>query len=253
MFEAAIRDEFQQIATDRQQPYNVNLQQQQMQMGMGMGMMTVPAGNPQTHRSNFNSNDGTVLQNRIRELQEELDLLGAEELELENEAEILRDETDNIKRHNKALFDQITTNQEKQMLTGVPTHPSNDITINQNSLFSAANESLQQSTVNDNSVQQQHNLSYANQTASKAQISVGESAAAATAKLQESSVGDIHSLYQDLFLTDIKREVENAQNELKSCKQEQNNAQREFTALKKENAQLGATLKRYRRQLQELS
>ena len=27
---------------------------------------------PQTHRSNFNSNDGAVLQNRIRELQEEL-------------------------------------------------------------------------------------------------------------------------------------------------------------------------------------
>lgn len=81
-----------------------------MQMGMGMGMMAMPAGNSQTHRSNFNSNDGTVLQNRIRELQEELDLLGAEELELENEAEILRDETDNIKRHNKALFDQITTN-----------------------------------------------------------------------------------------------------------------------------------------------
>ena len=77
---------------------------------MGMGMMAMPAGNSQTHRSNFNSNDGTVLQNRIRELQEELDLLGAEELELENEAEILRDETDNIKRHNKALFDQITTN-----------------------------------------------------------------------------------------------------------------------------------------------
>ena len=36
----------------------------------------------------------------------------------------------------------------------------------------------------------------------------------------ESSVGDIHSLYQDLFLTDIKKEVENAQHELKSCKQE---------------------------------
>ena len=71
----------------------------------------------------------------------------------------------------------------------------------------------------------------------------------AAAKLQESSVGDIHSLYQDLFLTDIKREVENAQHELKSCKLEQNNAQREFTALKKENSQLNATLKRYRRQL----
>lgn len=28
------------------------------------------------------------------------------------------------------------------------------------------------------------------------------------ANLHESSVGDIHSLYQDLFLTDIKKEVE---------------------------------------------
>ena len=113
---------------------------------------------PQTHRSNFNSNDGAVLQNRIRELQEELDLLGAEEMELENESEMLREETDNIKRHNKALFDQITTNQEKQMLTGVPTHPSNDITLNQNSVFSAGgNDSLHQSTLNDS---QPQNMSY---------------------------------------------------------------------------------------------
>jgi hypothetical protein len=44
----------------------------------------------------------------------------------------------------------------------------------------------------------------------------------------ESSVGDIHSLYQDLFLTDIKREVEVAQQELKTCKQEQNNANFEY-------------------------
>ena len=66
-------------------------------------------------------------------------------------------------------------------------------------------------------------------------------------------MGDIHSLYQDLFLTDIKKEVENAQHELKSCKMEQNNAQREFNVLRKENAQLHATLKRYRIQLQELS
>jgi hypothetical protein len=35
---------------------------------------------------------------------------------------------------------------------------------------------------------------------------------------QESSIGEIHSLYQDLFLTDIKQEVEKAQSELKSCK-----------------------------------
>lgn len=63
---------------------------------------------------------------------------------------------------------------------------------------------------------------------------------------QESSIGEIHSLYQDLFLTDIKQEVEKAQSELKSCKQEQNTAQREMDRLRKENAGLAATLKRYR-------
>jgi len=62
----------------------------------------------------------------------------------------------------------------------------------------------------------------------------------------ESNIGEIHSLYQDLFLTDIKQEVEKAQSELKSCKQEQNNAQRAMLVLKKENSALGATLKRYR-------
>ena len=69
----------------------------------------------------------------------------------------------------------------------------------------------------------------------------------------ESSIGEIHSLYQDLFLTDIKTEVEKAQAELKSCKQEQSGAQREITQLRRENAGLGATLKRYRGMLQDLT
>ena len=37
---------------------------------------------------------------------------------------------------------------------------------------------------------------------------------------QDNNIGEIHSLYQDLFLTDIKKEVESAQTELKQCKQE---------------------------------
>ena len=40
----------------------------------------------------------------------------------------------------------------------------------------------------------------------------------ANASVNESNIGEIHSLYQDLFLTDIKQEVEKAQSELKSCK-----------------------------------
>lgn len=62
----------------------------------------------------------------------------------------------------------------------------------------------------------------------------------------ETNIGEIHSLYQDLFLTDIKQEVEKAQTDLKTCKVEQNNAQRDMNNLKRENAQLGATLRRYR-------
>ena len=80
--------------------------------------------------------------------------------------------------------------------------------------------------------------------------SFGKSAAELAAKGSmsgvESSIGEIHSLYQDLFLTDIKQEVSKAQEELKTCKQEQTQAQREIIALRKENAGLGATLKRYR-------
>ena len=44
------------------------------------------------------------------------------------------------------------------------------------------------------------------------------------ALVEDQSVGDIHSLYQDLFLTDIKKQVETAQHELKTVKQEQNTA-----------------------------
>ena len=83
-------------------------------MSVQMGLAAAPnASVMQTQRSPFNSNDGAVLQNRIKELQAELELLLVEETELENEAESLREETDNIKSHNKQLFEQITTNQEK--------------------------------------------------------------------------------------------------------------------------------------------
>lgn len=60
-------------------------------------------------------------------------------------------------------------------------------------------------------------------------------------------------MYQDLFLTDMKREVEDAQSKLKLCKQETNLANREIVILRKEQAQLQATLKRYRKMVQEMS
>ena len=58
------------------------------------------------------------------------------------------------------------------------------------------------------------------------QASLMESLGASAAEMQQQSenanIGEIHSLYQDLFLTDIKQEVEKAQTDLKNCKQEQN-------------------------------
>ena len=42
-----------------------------------------------------------------------MDLLTAEEEELDEEAETLKEETESVKRHNKGLFEQITANQEK--------------------------------------------------------------------------------------------------------------------------------------------
>jgi prefoldin subunit 5 len=47
--------------------------------------------------------------------------------------------------------------------------------------------------------------------------------------------------------------VEEAQTELKQCKQETNTANREITILKKEQAQLQATLNRYRKMVQDMS
>ena len=49
-------------------------------------------------------------------------------------------------------------------------------------------------------------------------MSFAEDSMSAAVKMQENSVGEIHSLYQDLFLTDIKKEVETAQLELKNTK-----------------------------------
>ena len=40
------------------------------------------------------------------------------------------------------------------------------------------------------------------------------------ANTSTSQIGEMHSLYQDLFLTDIKKEVETAKAELKTSKQE---------------------------------
>ena len=61
-----------------------------------------------TRANNFQSNDTVALQRRLRELQNELSLLDQEEQEIDAEHEALHHETENIKSHNRALFDQIS-------------------------------------------------------------------------------------------------------------------------------------------------
>ena len=60
------------------------------------------------------------------------------------------------------------------------------------------------------------------------------------------SVGEIHSMYQDLFLADMKKEVQEAQEKLSQTKKESMDANREIQRLRKEQAKLEATLNRYR-------
>jgi hypothetical protein len=79
--------------------------------------------------------------------------------------------------------------------------------------------------------------------------SVNDSFAPHDQPTEDVELADIHELYQDLFLTDIRQEVEQAQSELKQCKTEQNNAQIDYAKLKKDNINLNATLNRYRRTL----
>ena len=56
-----------------------------------------------------------------------------------------------------------------------------------------------------------NNLSATHPSLGRPQVSfIHDNSMSAADKLKENSVGEIHSLYQDLFLTDIKKEVETA-------------------------------------------
>ena len=181
------------------------------------------------HQNNFNSNDTNILQRRLMDLQGELEALDNEYKSLVEEKDQMLVQNDRIKAQNKKIFEKITSHQEQ-------------LNMNANSIHSSGPENAQSSGM------------------AIPQASLMESLGPSAAELtqngvpgSESNIGEIHSLYQDLFLTDIKQEVEKAQSELKSCKQEQNNAQRNMLNLKKENSALTATLKRYRQMLQDLT
>ena len=62
----------------------------------------------------------------------------------------------------------------------------------------------------------------------------------------------IHSFYQDLFLTDMKRDIQEANMEVGIRREEVQKVHQELTAIKKENAVLKKKLKMYRDMVQEI-
>ena len=160
---------------------------------------------------NFNSNDTNILQKKLMELQGELSMLDNDYETLKSENVHMRDQNDRIKQQNKKIFEKITNYQE-------------GLNVQQQSINSIGDPNLSQV---QNSIQEQNSVLGPQASLME---SFGPSAAELSKSLAsggpagESNIGEIHSLYQDLFLTDIKQEVEKAQTDLKSCKQEQNTA-----------------------------
>lgn len=52
---------------------------------------------------------------------------------------------------------------------------------------------------------------------------------------KEGDLEEIHSLYQDLFLTDIRQDTISTQNDIKQCKEDMISADIEIAKLKREN------------------
>ena len=61
--------------------------------------------------------------------------------------------------------------------------------------------------------------------------------------------GEVHALYQDLFITDMKQQMSDLNNDVSRFRSQKEQMKKEFENIKKENGQLQATVKRYRTML----
>jgi FtsZ-binding cell division protein ZapB len=61
--------------------------------------------------------------------------------------------------------------------------------------------------------------------------------------------GEVHALYQDLFITDMKQQMNDLNNDVSKFRAQKEQIKKEFESVKKENGQLLATVKRYRSML----
>ncbi|OMJ77880.1 hypothetical protein SteCoe_22443 [Stentor coeruleus] len=60
---------------------------------------------------------------------------------------------------------------------------------------------------------------------------------------------DVHALYQDLFITDMRQQLNEMNNDISKFRSQKEQIKKEFESVKKENGQLQATVKRYRQLL----
>ncbi|OMJ88835.1 hypothetical protein SteCoe_9135 [Stentor coeruleus] len=58
--------------------------------------------------------------------------------------------------------------------------------------------------------------------------------------------GDVHALYQDLFITDMKHQMNDMNNDISKFRSQREQIKLELDSVRKENGQLQATVKRYR-------
>ena len=61
--------------------------------------------------------------------------------------------------------------------------------------------------------------------------------------------GEVHALYQDLFITDMKQQMSDLSHDVTKFRSQKEQMRKEFDSIKKENGQLQATVKRYRSML----
>jgi regulator of replication initiation timing len=58
--------------------------------------------------------------------------------------------------------------------------------------------------------------------------------------------GELHALYQNLFITDMKQQMTDMSNDISRFRSQKEQLRKEYESVKKENGQLQATIKRYR-------
>ena len=91
-----------------------------------------------------------------------------------------------------------------------------------------------------------HNASYSGSQNQAMLPSIHQGAQKTQRHNRVSTFGELHSIYQDLFLTDMKKEMSRAHDRISQIQEKHETAQEEIGSLRKNNMSLNSTVKRYR-------